>query len=241
MALLSHALWTSRYGADPAIVGRNVTINGTTAAVIGVVPERFRFPVNSDLWLPLANMPALANRPRDRRTLSVAGRLLRAATVEDARGELEALGSRLAASYPATNRDVRLTALAINDVFNGQITDTVWLAFITAGVIVLLVSCANVANLFLMRSTARTRELAIRTSIGATRARIVRQLLVECTLLSALGGGLGLTAVGAGHAATGEQRAGRVTAALLDRLRARLSRAGRRRSALRSPPCSSAD
>lgn len=192
VALLSHALWTSRYGADPAIVGRNVTINGTTAAVIGVVPERFRFPVNSDLWLPLANMPALANRPRDQRTFSVAGRLSPAATVEDARGELEALGSRLAASYPETNRDVRLTALAINDVVNGQITDTVWLAFITAGVIVLLVSCANVANLFLMRSTVRTRELAIRTSIGATRARIVRQLLVECTLLSALGGGLGL-------------------------------------------------
>ena len=192
VALLGFELWTSRYGADPHLIGRTVNINGVPTIVIGIVPNRFRFPANSTVWLPLASMPGLAGQPRDARTLSVVGRLADSGRLAEARAELEAFGSHLAVTHPETNRDVRLTAVPINDVFNGRITDAVWLAFITAGVIVLLVSCANVANLFLMRSTARTRELAIRTSIGATRMRIVRQLLVECTMLSALGGGLGL-------------------------------------------------
>jgi predicted permease len=192
VALLGHDVWASRYSADANIVGRRVNINGLATTVVGIVPAGFRFPINSNVWLPLASMPGVADQPRDARNLSAAGRLRVPGTLEDARVELEALGSHLARLYPGTNRDVRLTPFLINDVFNGRITDTVWLAFITAGVIVLLVSCANVANLFLMRSTGRSRELAIRASIGATRPRIVRQLLVECTLLSAIGGSLGL-------------------------------------------------
>ena len=193
VALISDDLWANRYGRNADVVGRTVVLNGAPATVIGIVPARFRFPVNSDVWLPLAAMPGLAVQPRDRRTLTVVGRLGSARTADVVRAELESIGARLAASFPATNRDVRLTPTPINDVVNGRITDGVWIAFITAGVIVLLVSWANVANLYLLRSTARTRELAIRTSIGASRSRLVRQLLVECALLSALGGGLGLT------------------------------------------------
>ena len=192
VVLLSDALWRSRYDAELSVLGRTISVNGVAMPVVGIMPEQFRFPVNSDLWLPLAARPALAESPRDRRDLSVAARLTGSAGLNDARSDIDALGRRLAESFPATNRDVRLTATPINDVVNGRITDTVWLAFITAGVIVLLVSCANVANLYLMRSTARTREMAIRTSIGASRRRLVRQLLIECTLLSALGSGLGL-------------------------------------------------
>jgi predicted permease len=192
VALLSHALWWSRYARNPAIVGRTVNVNGVPTTVVGILAERFRFPVNSDVWLPLAGMPGVADRARDARGLSVIGRVAESSSVDDARAELDALGARLAASYPATNRDTRIRALPINDQFNGRITDAVWIAFMTAGVIVLIVASANAANLFLLRSTARARELAIRTSIGATPGRLVRQLLVECTLFSALGGGLGL-------------------------------------------------
>ena len=192
VALVAHELWVSRYGADPSVVGRQLKVNGVPTTVVGIVPEEFRFPVNSTVWLPLAAIPNVANQPRDARSFSVIARLDDSATIEDVRGELATIAFRLAESNPGTNRDVRLTAVPINDVFNGNITDTVWLAFITAGIIVLLVSCANVANLYLMRSTARSREMAIRTSIGASRTRIVRQLLVECSLVSALGGALGL-------------------------------------------------
>jgi predicted permease len=192
VALLSHELWMSRYAGDRSVVGRLVNVNGIATAVVGIVPDGFRFPVNSNLWVPLAATPELAQQPRDARGLTVAGRLAGSGVLDDARDELDSIGRRLAESYPATNRGVRLTARPINDAVNGRITDPVWIAFITAGVIVLLVSWANVATLHLMRSTARARELAIRTSMGASRFRLVRQLLVECTVLSALGGGLGL-------------------------------------------------
>ena len=227
VALLGFELWTSRYGADPHLIGRTVNINGVPTIVIGIVPDRFRFPANSNVWLPLASMPGLAGQPRDARGLSVAGRLAPSGSLAEARAELEALGSHLAVTYPETNRDVRLTAVPINDVFNGRITDAVWLAFITAGVIVLLVSCANVANLFLMRSTARTRELAIRTSIGAHQDadRPPAPRRVHYALRARRRPRP--SAFRARHAASCQQRSLGSAAALLDRFLARRAGSGR--------------
>lgn len=188
VVLLGHAVWASRYGADPGVVGREVDVNGEPATVVGVMPDRFRFPIDTGLWLPLTSMPGITDTARDARRLAVFGRLADGITQDDARADLEALGGRLSRVHPDTNRDVRFTAIPINDQFNGRITDPGWLSFMAAGLIVLLAACANVANLLVMRSAARARELAIRTSIGASRGRLVRQLLVESAILSALGG-----------------------------------------------------
>jgi predicted permease len=191
-AILGGALWKSRYGSDPSIVGRTIKVNGQSSTVVGVMPDEFRFPANAAIWQPLGSMPGLSTGTRASRSLSLIGRLSEPVAVASAQAELEVISARLAADHPDTNRDIRLYGTPINEQFNGRITETAWLAFLTAGLLVLLVACANVANLLLMRSAARSRELAIRASIGASRWRIVHQLLVESALLAALGGMLGL-------------------------------------------------
>jgi putative ABC transport system permease protein len=192
VAILGSGLWTSRYGADPSIVGRVIRINGTPSIVIGVMAGGFRFPGNTEVWQPLALMPGIATERRAARALSVFGRLAVGAAIVDGRGQLAALTARLSHDYPETNHAIRLTGVPINDRYNGRITDSVWLAFLTVGVVVVLISCANVANLLLMRSVRRAHEMAIRASLGASRGRLVRQLIVESAALAALGGMLGL-------------------------------------------------
>lgn len=190
-AILGAAIWRSRYYADDGIVGKAIEVNGVQAVVTGVMRDGLRFPANAEIWLPLAKAPA-ATSVRSDRTLSVYGRLRPGVSDVAGRLELDAIAADLSGRYPETHRSIRFTSMPINDRFNGGITDPVWLAFLTAGIIVFLVSCANAANLLLMRAAARTREIAVRASIGASRARIVRQLLVECTLIAVLAGGLGL-------------------------------------------------
>ncbi len=195
VVVLGGALWRARYGGDESIIGRSITLDGVAATVVGVMADGFRFPGNAALWLPLARLPGIDDAPRSQRTLSVVGRLASTAggevvTAATAQAELDGLAAAIAAGN--AGGELRIRSVPINDHFNGRLTDTVWLAFMTAGGLVFLIACANVASLLLMRAASRTREFAIRSSIGATRLRIVRQALVESALLAALAGGFGL-------------------------------------------------
>lgn len=198
VALLGDGAWASRYGSDPAVVGRSVLLNGAPAVIVGIVPERAGFPSTSRIWLPLAHMPDLAAGDRDDRSLSVFGRLRDSVTVDETRTALESVAERLSRDHPDTNRNVRARIVPINERFLGRVTDPAWLAFMTVGFLVVVISCANVANLVLATSVQRAREIAIRTSLGASRRRVLRQLLTEGAILASIGGlaGLGLATAG---------------------------------------------
>jgi putative ABC transport system permease protein len=191
VAILARSMWQSRYGGDPSVVGRTVRINSVPTVVIGVMAGGFRFPVNTDVWQPLASMPEIASARRTERALDVIGRLADAATLPDVSGQLDSTSRRMAHDYPHTNTGFRITAVPINRRYSGRLTDSVWIAFIGVGIIVLLIACANAANLLLMRSATRGREMALRASLGASRGQLVRQLLVESAVLATLGGLVG--------------------------------------------------
>ena len=190
VVMLGAQAWHGRYGSDPAIIGRQILINGSHATVVGIVPDRSGFPSTAAVWLPLGQLPGLATQRRDTRNLRVFGRLRDEATVSDARAELEALAAQLEASHPDTNRNVRARVLPINDRLLGNMDG--WMPFVTAGIIVILVACANVANLMMARAMHRAPELALRTSLGASRFRLIRQLMMEVMVLAAIGGACGL-------------------------------------------------
>jgi putative ABC transport system permease protein len=192
VVLISYGVWKARYNGDSAIVGRAVRINGTPGTIAGVMPERFTFPEHADVWMPLEQMPGLRAARRDARTLSVFARVRDDVTWPQLQAELDAIGGRLAAEFPDSNAALAPVAVPINVHYNGSLSNPAWRAFMIVGVLVVVIACANVANLMLMRSAVRAREMAMRTAIGATRLRIVRQLLVESLLLAAAAGLLGL-------------------------------------------------
>jgi putative ABC transport system permease protein len=200
VAMLSNSLWRTRYTADPAILGRTILIDRVPATVIGVLPERPGLPTTADVWLPLPAMPGLASTARDIRTLRVLGRLQDDARLSDAAAEIQSVLDRVAREHPDVSAGFRARVVPINDRYFGRVTDPAWLAFTAVAILVVLISCANVANLLLDRSLHRTREFAIRTTLGASRMRLVRQLLIEAALLAAFGGLIGLPiAVGGVH------------------------------------------
>ena len=198
VAVLGHEIWSSRFASDPNIAGQSIRVNGIPTTVIGVMPRGFMFPGNADLWRPMANLPAAVRESPTERRLAVVGRLTPGATLERARAELAALDVDSTQGSPGTGRRARLEAVPINEQLNPSVWQRTWLAFITAGVLVLLVACANVSSLLLMRAATRGREIAVRTSIGATRARVIRQLLVESATLAALAGVVGVAIAWAG-------------------------------------------
>jgi putative ABC transport system permease protein len=198
VVVLGNGIWKNRYGSDPSIIGRSIKINDIVSTVIGVMPEGFKFPNNADLWLPLVHMPRLAEQKRDNRNVEAFGRLADGVTRQQAQSEMNTIAGQLRHDYPDTNKDVTASVMTFNERQNGGPIRLVFLSLMGAVAFVLLIACANVANLLLARSATRAREMSVRISLGATRWRIVRQLLVESVLLSVVSGlfGLALAYVG---------------------------------------------
>jgi predicted permease len=190
VVLMGYSLWKSRYNSDPSIVGQTIKVNEVACTVIGVMPEGMRFPNNNDMWRPM--IPDAAMEKRDSRGVRIVGRLAPGVTREQAQVELSGFAKQLATQYPDTNKDVDAQILTFNQRFNGGPVRIVFLALLGAVGFVLLIACANVANLLLSRSAKRSREVAVRFALGASRGRVVRQLLIESTMLAFVGGGLGL-------------------------------------------------
>lgn len=186
VVVLGESVWANRYRSDPGILGRSVLVNGEPVTVIGIVPDQAGFPSTALLWLPLGQSPGRTNR--DARSWRVFGRLVDTATVSDARLQIETLFDRINASAPAVNR-VRARVIPLNERLLGDLSG--WGPFVLAGIVIVLVACANAGNLMMARATQRAQEVAIRASLGASRARIIRQLLVEATVIAAAGGALG--------------------------------------------------
>jgi putative ABC transport system permease protein len=192
VAVLTRTAWEARYGADAGAVGRTFTLNGVPVTLIGVIPDRSGFPGTAQIWTPLSQSPGVTARRRDARSLQVFGRVADGARIDEAVAEVTGIADRLAGEHPDTNRNTRARVMPINSRFLGNARDGVWRAFIAVGFIVVLISCANVANLMLDRSLLRARELAIRASVGGSRTRLLRQLLVEGLVIAAFGAGTGL-------------------------------------------------
>ena len=192
VVILGNGIWKNRYGSDPGVIGRSIKVNDVPSIVIGVMPEGFKFPNSADLWLPLAQMPRLTEQKRDARNLDVFGRLAANSTLPQAQSEMRTIASKLALDYPETNKDITARVMTFNDRVNGGPIKLIFLSLMGAVGFVLLIACANVANLLLARSASRAREMSVRVSLGASRWRIVRQLLVESVLLSMISGLLGL-------------------------------------------------
>ena len=198
VVILGNGVWKNRYGSDPNVIGRTVKINELPMTVIGVMPEGFKFPVNADLWIPVVHLAGLAQQKRDARNFDVFARLAPGVTIAQAQAELKPIADRLAHDFPETNKDVKPTVMTFNDRYNGGQIKLIFLTLMGAVGFVLLIACANVANLLLARSANRAREISVRVSLGATRFRIVRQLLVESVLLALVSGvlGFGLSIIG---------------------------------------------
>jgi putative ABC transport system permease protein len=192
VVVISHGLWERRFGKDPSLVGRKILLNNESRLVIGVMPAGFNFPIipNVDVWRPI--QPALS--PRCQRgciTVRVMARLKPEVTEAQARAELNAIASRVEQQFPDTNLKVGANLVPLHEFLVGAVK-TPMLVLLAAVGFVLLIACANVANLLLARSAGRVTEIAIRASLGAGRRRIARQLLSESLLLSAIGGVAGL-------------------------------------------------
>lgn len=196
--MLSHALWQSRYGGEPTVVGRTVRINGAIATVVGVMPELFAFPSRALAWQPAGTLSASTLSNRAARDFEAIGRLKVGVTIDQARADLDAVAAGIAARHPDTNIGVSPRVMPFRErTLNGRVRAQ-FRALMAAVGFVLLIACANVANLLLARAAPRAREVALRLSLGAGRARIVRQLLVESLVLAVVSGvaGIGLAAGG---------------------------------------------
>jgi predicted permease len=194
IVVLGHGLWQRRYGGDPGIVGRTMTMDGIVHTVVGVMPPEFNFPFGGvKMWVPMTNDPS--TDARDHEGSLIVGRLAKGWTLERAREELNLIQGRLAEAHPDVDgvyAGIAVTPLREALNFAWDVLRMTFAALLGAMVFVLLIACVNVASLVVARATTRTRDVAVRSAIGATRGRIVRQMLTENLVLACAGGLLGV-------------------------------------------------
>jgi putative ABC transport system permease protein len=187
--ILSHGLWERVFGADPKVVGRSVRLDGEPRTVVGVLAPNAEYPDTAEAWVPLVVDPAQA--ARDGRSLILLGRLAPEVTLEEASRQASDVAHRLAAAYPTTNEGYGLRAISLLESRVGRYRQILGILAAVVG-FVLLLACANVANLLLQRAMAREREMVLRIVLGAGRLRLLRLMLLETAVLAVLGGALGL-------------------------------------------------
>ncbi|MGZ8843274.1 MAG: ABC transporter permease [Pyrinomonadaceae bacterium] len=189
VAVLSHSMWQNRFGSDPNVSGRTIQLNGAAYTIIGVMPAGFSYPNRAELWRPLPIDPAKLDRGPH--YLRVVGRLKPGVALAQAQADMSTLAARLAQQYPETIAGHGIKLARLTDVVVGDVSLALYVLLGAVG-FVLLIACANLANLMLARVGARQKEIAVRTALGASRMRIVRQLLIESIMLAIGGGVVGL-------------------------------------------------
>ncbi len=192
VAILSYKVWQNRYGRDLSVIGRTVRIDEEPTTIIGVMPSKLDFPRETEVWKPL--IPTDNYKKRENRPFTLYGHVAKGASIKSSTAEVGTVMKRISTEYPITNKDIGGRVIDYNEYFAGNESEIriVFLAMLGAVGFVLLIACANVANLQLARAVSRMREISIRVALGAGRWRIVRQLLIESLMLSAAGGAIGL-------------------------------------------------
>ncbi|HJT66917.1 MAG TPA: ABC transporter permease [Pyrinomonadaceae bacterium] len=191
VAIISHSLWQRRFGGDENIIGKSITLSGVNSTVIGVLPAEFQLlEPAAEVWAPLMQNQ-FASSARQVRLLSAVGRLADNLKPAAANAELSAIASQWAGQYPESNSGVGMRVVPLHQQVTGKVRPALWL-LLGAVALVLLIACANIINLMLVRSASRRKEIAVRATLGAGRRRLLRQLLTESITLSLLGGGAGV-------------------------------------------------
>jgi putative ABC transport system permease protein len=188
-AIIGYGLWQRRFGGDPGVIGRSARIDGGSVTIVGIMPAGFSFPIKAEIWKPMAT--AFDEKERGNHSAYGIGRLKLGVSIETARAEIEAIVAAIAREHPKANDGFEGVVTPWREALLKDLNEMLWLLLGAVG-FVLLIACANVANLLLTAGASRAGEMAIRSALGASRALLMRQMLIESLSLASLGGALGL-------------------------------------------------